>query len=138
MKKFKTFETERLLIRPTSVEDAEFIFELVNSPKWLQYIGDQNVKTIESAVEYIHLKITPQLNRLGYSNYTIIRKSDQTKIGTCGLYDRDGLEGIDIGFAFLPNFENQGYAFEATNKLKEAAIQEFGLQEINAITTKDN
>ncbi|MBN2236324.1 MAG: GNAT family N-acetyltransferase, partial [Bacteroidales bacterium] len=28
--------------------------------------------------------------------------------------------------------------FEATNKLKEAAIQEFGLQEINAITTKDN
>lgn len=138
MKEFKTFETERLLIRPTTVEDAEFIFELLNSPKWLQFIGDRNVKNLQSAVEYIHLKITPQLNRLGYSNYTIIRKSDQTKIGTCGLYDRDGVVGIDIGFAFLPNFENHGYAFEATNKLKEAAFHEFGLPEINAITTKDN
>ena len=138
MIKSKNFKTERLIIRPTSEEDAAFILELLNTPKWLKYIGDRNVKTVESAKEYINNKILPQLKKLGYSNYTLIRKSDKVKIGTCGLYDREGLEGIDIGFAFLPEFERKGYAFESANKLKNVAFDEFGITEISAITTKDN
>lgn len=130
--------TERLILRPTSEEDAEFIFELLNSPKWLKYIGDRNIKSVESAKEYIKTKMLPQLKRLGFSNYTLIRRSDNIKIGTCGLYDREGLEGIDIGFAFLPEYEKKGYAFESANKLKNVAFDEFGINEIIAITTKDN
>jgi RimJ/RimL family protein N-acetyltransferase len=132
------FETERLILRSTSVEDAAFIFELLNTPKWLKYIGDRDVTSIESAKEYIKTKMLPQLERLGFSNYTLIRKSDNKKIGTCGLYDRDGLEGIDIGFAFLPEFENKGYGYESANKLKNIAFDKFGIKEINAITQKDN
>lgn len=132
------FETERLLLRSTSVDDAAFIFELLNTPKWLKYIGDRNVTSVESAKEYIKAKMLPQLEKLGYSNYTLIRKSDSKKIGTCGLYDRDGLEGIDIGFAFLPEFENEGYGYESANKLKNIAFDKFGIKEINAITKKDN
>lgn len=138
MKKYKTFETERLIMRPTVEEDAAFIRELLNSPKWLEYIGDRNVRTVEDANEYIKIKMLPQLERLGYGNYTLIRKSDQHKIGTCGLYDREGLDGIDIGFAFLPGYERKGYGFEAANKLKNVAFAEFGVSEINAITIKTN
>jgi len=138
MSKYQIFETERLILKPTSEEDIDFIFELLNSPKWIEYIGDINIKTIENAREYIETKMLPQLKRLGYSNYTLIRKSDNCKIGTCGLYDRNGLEGIDIGFAFLPEYERIGYAFESANKLKDVALNVFGLTEINAITTKDN
>jgi len=138
MPEFKVFETERLLLRPTSVTDAEFIMELMNTPKWLENIGDRNVKTIDSAKAYVLNKMMPQLQRLGYSNYTILRKSDDVKIGTCGLFDREGLEGIDIGFAFLPEFEKKGYAFEAANKLKDMAFNEFGIPELNAITAKTN
>ena len=80
----------------------------------------------------------PQLIRLGYSTYTLLRKVDNCKIGTCGLYGRDGLEGLDIGFALLPEYEMKGYAFESANKLKNVAFNEFGLTEIYAITEKDN
>lgn len=80
----------------------------------------------------------PQLERLGYSNYTLVRKIDNVKIGTCGLYDREGLEGIDIGFAFLPEYERKGFAFEAANKIKNVAFNEFGIKVISAITTKNN
>jgi ribosomal-protein-alanine N-acetyltransferase len=66
------------------------------------------------------------------------RKEDQHKIGTCGLYDREGLAGVDIGFALLPDYEGQGYAFEAAHRLQELAFSEFGLSSIQAITTKDN
>lgn len=135
---YKTFETERLFLKPTSEEDSEFIFKLLNTPKWIQNIGDRNVQNVNDAEKYIHTKMTPQLERLGYSNYTVIRKSDRAKLGTCGLYDREGVDGIDIGFAFLPEFEKKGYAFEAAAKLKEAAKKEFGLEKIHAITAKEN
>ncbi|WP_276496512.1 GNAT family N-acetyltransferase [Pontibacter litorisediminis] len=135
---FATFETERLIIRPTSCEDAPFILELLNTPQWLQYIGDRNVKSVKAAEEYISSRMLPQLKRLGYGNYTVIRKADGAKLGTCGLYDREGLTGIDIGFAFLPQHEKQGYAFEAACKLKDAAFEHFGLKHLCAITTKDN
>ena len=138
MIKSKIFKTDRLILRPTSEEDAAFILELLNTPKWLKYIGDRNVNTVKSAKEYIKNKILPQLIKLGYSNYTIIRKSDNIKIGSCGLYDREGLEGIDLGFAFLPEYEKKGYAFESANKLMNVAFNEFGINEISAITTKDN
>jgi RimJ/RimL family protein N-acetyltransferase len=138
MSRYKIFETERLTLKPTSEEDDTFIFELLNTPKWIKYVGDRNVKTVEGAREYIKIKMLPQLKRLGYANYTVIRKADNCKMGTCGLYDREGLEGIDIGFAFLPEYERKGYAFESASKLKEVAFNEFGLTQINAITVKDN
>lgn len=138
MSKHRTFETARLILRPTQEEDAAFIRELLNTPKWMKYIGDRKVKTVEEASEYIKIKMLPQLERLGYGNYTLIRKSDQHKVGTCGLYDREGLEGIDIGYALLPEYERKGYALEAASKLKEVAFAEFGVSEINAITTHNN
>ncbi|MEO9893952.1 GNAT family N-acetyltransferase [Aurantibacter sp.] len=136
--KYKSFETERLILQPTSTKDSEFIFQLFNSPKWLKYIGDRNIKSVENAKQYINDNMMPQLQKLGYSSYTIIRKKDQQKIGTCGLYNRNGLDGIDIGFAFLPEYENKGFAFEAANRLKNAAFTEFDIERILAITKKGN
>ncbi len=138
MNSYKTFETERLLLKPTSTEDAEFIFELYNTPKWLEYIEDRNIRTVEDARKYIESKTLAQANKLWYSNYTLIRKSDQKKIGTCGLFDRDGLEGIDIGFALLPEYEGKGCAFESANKIIDLAFNFFGLNELSAITVLEN
>lgn len=134
----RTINTDRLILRPTVEEDAEFILELLNVPKWLKYIGDRDIKSTQDAIEYIKIRMLPQFERLGYGNYTVIRKSDNAKIGTCGLFDREGLEGIDIGFAFLPEYEMNGYAFESANALQKAAFNEFGIKEIKAITRKDN
>ena len=138
MKKYQTFETERLLLRPTESEDAPFIMALLNMPKWLKYIGDRNVRSLKDAQNYINNKIKPQFARLAYGNYTVIRKRDGVKLGTCGLYDREGLSGVDIGFGFLPEYEKKGYALESSLKVMELAINDFKLKQINAITNKDN
>ncbi len=138
MADYKKFETDRLDLKPVSVEDAEFILELVNKPKWLKFIGDRNIKSVEDAAQYISNKMTPQLHKLGYSNYVLIRKTDGVKLGTCGLYNREGLEGVDIGFALFPEYEGSGYALEAANRLKQAAQDDFGIDKLHAITVKDN
>jgi len=138
MNTYPTYETPRLLLKPTDESDASFILELMNTPKWHQYIGDRNVKTLEQATSYIQERMKPQFERLGYANYTLVRKEDQAKLGTCGLYDREGLEGIDIGFALLPEYERMGYALEAAQKLKILAFQEFEISAIRAITLPVN
>lgn len=135
---YRQFQSERLLIRPTNLEDIDFIIELVNTPKWLKYIGNRCVLNEQDATEYIKNKVIAQFKRLGYGNYTLIRKEDGVKVGSAGLYDRDGLEGIDIGFALLPQYERKGYAIEASCIVRDAAFEQFDLEEIGAITTKDN
>ncbi len=134
----KSFETKRLILRPALEGDAKFYLKLLNSPKWIKFIGDRNVGTVAEARRYIKEKMVSQLEKLGYSNYTIIRKEDGEMLGCCGLYNRDGLEGVDIGFALLTEYEKQGYAFEAADTLKTAAINEFGILNLKAITSKEN
>lgn len=134
----KSYETERLILKPTCLEDAEFFLELLNSPKWLKNIGDRKVYDIKAAENYIQNRILPQHERLGFGNYTVCRKSDNTSLGSCGIYEREGLEVVDIGFAFLEKYEGQGYAFEAANLLKKLAFSDFGLPKIAAITNQNN
>ncbi|APD06148.1 ribosomal-protein-alanine N-acetyltransferase [Flavobacteriaceae bacterium UJ101] len=135
---YNSFETDRLVLKPTTLEDAEFVLKLLNSPKWIKNIGERNVKSIKDAQNYINKKMTPQLERLGYSNYTVIRKSDGAKLGSCGLYDRDGIDGVDIGFAFFPEYEKKGYAYESASKIKEIAFSQFNIKKISGITIEEN
>jgi RimJ/RimL family protein N-acetyltransferase len=135
---YPTFETERLVIRPTTSDDALLLIALYNSPKWLKYIGRRDVHTITQAEAYIAEHMTPQLERLGFSNNTLVRKSDSEKIGVCGFYDREGVDGVDIGFALLPQFEGQGYAFESATRLIELAANEWGIEQISAVTIEEN
>ncbi len=134
----KQFETERLTLRQMDISDAVFLVNVMNTPKWLKFIGDRNVHSEEDGVKYITDRVLSQYERLGYSNFTVIRKSDGAKVGVCGLYDRPGLEGIDIGFAFLPEYEGMGYGFEAASKIKDAAFNVFEIPKLCAITSKEN
>lgn len=134
----REFETERLLIRPTVEQDAELIFQLMNTPKFLKYVGDRGLNSIGDAKKYIQNKMLPQLHSHGYSSYSLITKTTDEKIGTCGLYNRDGVDGIDIGFGLLPQYEGVGYAFEAAFRLMKAAFEDFEIEEIKAITSKEN
>lgn len=138
MKETKRLETERLILNLVKIEDAAFILELYNSPNFIKFIGDRNLRTVDDAENYIKEKFLPHVEKHGFGSFVIIRKSDNKKIGNIGIYVRDGLDAPDIGFSFLPEFERKGYGFEASKKLMEVAFSEFGLKKISAITTKEN
>ena len=138
MNQFKSFISKRLIIRPTSEQDAKLIFQLMNTPKFLMYVGDRKISSINDAKNYIHCKMLSQLYKIGYSTYTLVKKSNGNKIGICGLYDRNGIEGIDIGFSILPQFERLGYAYESTSRIIKAAFEEFKMKELKAITDQKN
>ncbi|EPR74442.1 GNAT family acetyltransferase [Winogradskyella psychrotolerans RS-3] len=110
----------------------------MNTPKWIKNIGDRNVKTVKDAKDYIIERAFPQLKKYGYSNYVVIRTSDNTRLGTCGLYHREDRKDPDIGFAFLPAYIGKGYAFEAANQLLIAAKEDYGLTELSGYTLETN
>ncbi|MDR2207241.1 MAG: GNAT family N-acetyltransferase [Flavobacteriaceae bacterium] len=134
----KTYETERLILKPTGLDDVKLIVQLLNSETFLKYVGDRNVRTLEDAENYIKRRCLPQIEKLGYGNFTIIRKFDNKKLGTCGIFVRNEMENPDIGFAFLPEFEGKGYAFEAANFIKNLGFSDFGMKKIGGITVEYN
>jgi len=134
----KNYETERLILKPASLEDAEFFLELYNMPKFIKYIGDRNLRTQEDSENYIKNRFLPQLEKSGFGNYVVILKGENKKIGAVGIFEREGLEVRDIGFSFFEEYEGKGFAYESASKLKDAVRTEFGIEKISAITTKDN
>lgn len=132
------FETERLIIRPISLDDADFIFELYNMPKFIKFIGDRNIHSVSDAEEYIKARFLPQFEKLGFGNYLVVLKEGKHKIGGVGIFEREGLDIVDIGFSVLEKFEGKGYMYEAAEKVKSIGMDIFSLHKISAITTKDN
>jgi [ribosomal protein S5]-alanine N-acetyltransferase len=126
--------TKRLLLETLSIQDALFVLELVNTDDWLTFIGDKNISTPEDAIVYIQ-KISANTT----TNYwTVKLKDTQLPIGLVTVIKRDYLEHQDIGFAFLPNHFNKGYAYEATMEVLKHIAQQGIETYIVAITLPEN
>ena len=130
-------ETERLKLREFTKEDAPFILELLNTPQWIKFIGDRNVKSIEDAREYAANRLITSYHRFGFGLYMVELK-DSTPIGMCGLVRREALDDVDLGFAFLPRFQGMGYAREASSAIMEIARKKVKSKRLVAITMVDN
>lgn len=103
--------TPRTRLLPLKPDHAAFIFELVNTPGWLNFIGDRYVTNVQEAEKYI-AKINADPN----TTYFVIElASDSTAIGIVTLIKRPTLEFPDLGFALLPAYQGQGFAFEAAS-----------------------
>jgi ribosomal-protein-alanine N-acetyltransferase len=131
-------ETARLELCHLTDADAPFILELLNEPSFLRFIGDKGVRTLEDAREYIRKGPADSYERRGFGLYLTRLKDAEVSIGICGLVKRDALEDVDIGFAFLPRFWSQGYAFESASAVLKYGHEVIGLKRIVAITNPDN
>lgn len=130
--------TERLEIREYTLLDAPFIYELMNSEGWLKNIGDRNIKTIEDAEAYLQENYLSSYEKHGFGPYLVSLKKDGTPLGSAGLYKRDNLEHPDVGFAFLSEFANKGYAYESAQAVMNYASETLKLQTILGITLAEN
>ncbi|MBP6003480.1 MAG: GNAT family N-acetyltransferase [Pyrinomonadaceae bacterium] len=118
--------------------DAEFIYRLLNSNKFVRYIGDRGVRNVEQAADFIETRYRQSYRDHGFGLYAVERKASSLQIGICGFVRREKLPYPDIGFAFLSQFEKQGYGFESAMAMMEYGRADLGMTRILAITTIDN
>jgi RimJ/RimL family protein N-acetyltransferase len=131
-------QTERLLLRPFTIDDAEFILTLLNEPSFLRYIGDKKVRNLDGARQYILNGPVASYERHGFGLCLVELRESHAPIGMCGLLKRDELPDPDIGFALLPDFWSKGFAFEASTAVLDDARERLKLERILAITSVDN
>ncbi len=129
-----SFYTDRLTLNPLAASDAAFIFELVNTPGWIEFIGDRNIHSIADSENYIQ-KI---LNSSNIVYWTVRLKEDQTSIGVVTFIKRNYLAHHDIGFAFLPQYAKKGYAYEASKIILDNALANPSYLAILATTIPTN
>ena len=131
-------ETDRLKIKKLTVEDSKFIFELLNDPEWIKYIGNRNINNDKDAQNYISNRLLKSYEQYAFGLYLVKENNSNASIGLCGLIKRDYLEHVDLGFAFLPNYRKNGYAYESASAVIKYAKETFGLDTLFAITSLDN
>lgn len=126
--------TARLILQPITMHDDIFIFELLNTDGWIKFIGNRHINSREEAGAYIQ-KILANKN----ISYWVVKIKDSRKaIGIVTFIKRDYLEHHDIGFAFLPGFCKNGYAYESTNAVLKKLTQEKTCFHVLAITVPEN
>jgi RimJ/RimL family protein N-acetyltransferase len=131
-------ETDRLVLRRLTLNDAPFILQLLNEPSFLRFVGDRGVKDLQSARQYLLKGPIASYEKFGFGLFLVFLKGSGDPIGMCGLLKRDTLPDVDVGFAFLPAHWRKGYAFESASAVLDYGRRAFGLKRIVAITSPDN
>jgi RimJ/RimL family protein N-acetyltransferase len=132
------FETDRLVLRRLTVEDAPFILRLLNEPSFIQHIGDRGVRNLADAQQYILSGPIASYERHGFGLFLAELRETRVPIGICGLLKREALDEVDVGFAFVPESWSKGYAYEAVVGALAYARDAHHLKRIVAITSSDN
>ena len=126
--------SERLSLNLLKSTDAEFIFELVNTPEWIRFIGDRKVNSKVKA-DFFAQSVMNNPN----VDYWVVRLKDgEVPVGIVSLVKRDYLDFHDVGFAFLPKHTKKGFAFEASYILLRHLAQRNSFPTILATTIRDN
>lgn len=131
-------ETERLALREVTADDAAFVLDLLNSPGFLENIGDRGVRSLDEARAYIAERVLGSYREHGFGMWLTQQKADARPIGLAGLVRREGLEMPDVGYAFIADAWGRGYAQEAAAAVLAHAQGPMGIPKLAAITTPEN
>jgi RimJ/RimL family protein N-acetyltransferase len=105
-------ETERLLLREFTLDDAQLLFDLNSDPEVIKYIHEL-APTLESSQLALQNIILPQYKLYGHGRWAAYLKDTNEFIGWCGLKYVKEKDEIDLGYRFKKQFWNKGYATEA-------------------------
>ena len=119
-----TIKTERLLLRPLTMKDAEDIFEWVSDERVSKYMVYQTYQNIDQVREWIDFTEKDSSIHFGFE-----RISDHKLIGS-GDIDLERENGrCGFGYNFRYDCWGKGYATEAAKAMIDYAKTNFGAKE---------
>ncbi|QCR31237.1 GNAT family N-acetyltransferase [Lysinibacillus sp. SGAir0095] len=118
-------ETNRLQIIPCTIETVQITINqnYYNGPHISSYLKD----------------LTKDPSLLYWGCWIVVRKSDERVIGDIGFKGKpDEKQTVEVGYGFLEEFWNKGYATEAVEALIGWAFNTSKVEKVKAETLKDN
>lgn len=132
------FETERLWLRPFTLEDVADAYQMNLDPEVSRFTGDGGVQSFEVIRKRIQEDVMGDYQKYGYGRLAVIEKRSGKFIGFAGLkYLADRAE-TDLGFRLIQSYWGRGIATEASRPLLEYGFRELGLERIIALVFPEN
>jgi ribosomal-protein-alanine N-acetyltransferase len=136
-------ETDRLLLRPFELEDADAMFTMDNNPIVHNYLWKTPTQTKDETIEIIKMVQKQYLdNNIG--RYATLLKETSEFIGWTGIkYVDDHIENgnsnfFDFGYRLDEKFWNKGYATEASIFWLDYGFENLKIEVMNAYTHSEN
>lgn len=135
-------ETDRLLLRPLEMGDAEAMFLLDSNPNVHKFLGNHPVKSIDESINYIK-NLQNQYKTNGIGRFAVILKDSGKFIGWCGIKfitepENDHVNFYEIGYRFLEEYWGNGYAYESAKAWYSFAFKELKVETLYASAHTDN
>ncbi|MDR2235516.1 MAG: GNAT family N-acetyltransferase [Chryseobacterium sp.] len=124
----KITETERLLLRELTPDDAPEFFKLNENPDVIRYTGDLPFADVNEALAF--LQNYRDYDRNGYGRWAVMDKAGHEFLGWCGLKYHEDTHETDIGFRFFEEHWNKGYASESAAACLQYGFETLHLQKI--------
>jgi len=105
-------ETDRLLVRKFTEDDAPLLYDLNLDPEVIRYTHDP-LTDVEEARKVLEEVILPQYILYDHGRWAVHLRSGLEFIGWCGLKYLTESNEVDLGYRFKKNFWGNGYATEA-------------------------
>ena len=105
-------ETDRLLVRKFTEDDAPLLYDLNLDPEVIRYTHDP-LTDVEEARKVLEEVILPQYILYDHGRWAVHLRSGSEFIGWCGLKNLTETNEVDLGYRFKKNFWGNGYAAEA-------------------------
>lgn len=130
-------ETERLILRTFTQDDAAMLYDLCKDPEVVKYTGENPWESEEQALTILKESILEnQYNKNGYGRWAVHLKKNGIFIGWCGVRLKDG--ETDLGFRFRKRFWGKGFATEAAKAAIDIGFRELELDRIFARAMEEN
>ena len=135
---FPPLETTRLLLRPISQADSEFVVEHFLNPDVQRYLYDEEPMTTTAQALAIIDFYTASPGAL-FNRWVLVRKADQQPLGTCGFHKWSRLHRrAEIGYDLSPAYQGHGYMREAVGAMIEYGFGQMDLYRIEALVAVEN
>ena len=130
-------ETERLIIKSTSLEDVDLLLKMDKQVETQKYLGGIKNKTKEERLEFLKRKVD-KINSGIASSLTVSLKETPTPIAFVGLKISEEENSAELSYIFDYDYTKKGYCTEIIKKLIEIGFSDLKLTKVWADTIVGN
>jgi len=131
-------ETERLILRPITIDDAESMFEYASDFETTKLLTFPIHKTIEDSIYAIETFFLPRAAKGIPEAYALVLKETNQMIGTCDIHSIIGVDTGEVGYVLNKNYWGRGLITEALKKLIEVSFINIGIRRLQIRHHIDN
>ena len=130
-----TIETDRLILRPLTIEDAPAVFQWVSDERVARFMVYNTYTTVEDVVEWLTTLQEPDEEY----HFGFVRKEDGLLIGSGSIGpESERTDFWSFGYNLRYDCWGKGYATEATKEMMKFANEKFGITKFSSSHAEPN